>query len=125
METRTKLGQSDALTDKLRQFEQNKADLLVQLASEKCPPRIVPNIAKIVRQRIETLERLPESPYADAAVMDKARAALRDLLGNVTVIEEEDGVFARVDLARLCITDGAQDSLPEDLNLYSAVIKLV
>ncbi len=46
---------------------------------------------------------------ADADVMEKARSALRDLLGNVTVIEEEDGVFARVDLAKVCITDGAQE----------------
>ncbi len=103
------MGQSDALTDKLRQLEENKADLLIQIAAEKTPPRIVPNIDKIVRERIETLEHLPESPYADADVMEKARSALRDLLGNVTVIEEEDGVFARVDLARVCITDGAQE----------------
>ncbi len=67
----------------------------------------MPNIDKIIRERIETLETLPESPYADAVVMDKARAALRDLLGEVTVVEEPDGVFARVDLATVCIINGS------------------
>ncbi len=104
VETLTAVGQSDALTTKLRQLEQDKAELLVQLASEKRPPAIVPNVTKLVRARIETLERLPESPYTDAAVMDKARGALRDLLGEVTVVEEPDGVFSRVDMGRACIS---------------------
>ncbi len=107
VESLTAVGQSDALTDKLRQLERDKAELLVQLAAEKRPPTIVPNITQLVRERIETLERLPESPYADVAVMDKARGALRDLLGEVTVVEEPDGVFARVDMGRACITVGA------------------
>ncbi len=109
VETLTAVGQSDALTAKLLQLEQDKAELLVRLASEKRPPAIVPNVSKLVRERIETLERLPESPYADAAVMDKARSALRDLLGEVTVVEESDGVFARVDMGRACITSGAEE----------------
>ena len=107
VDTLTAVGQSDALTAKLRQLEQDKAELLVRLASEKRPPTIVPNVTKLVRERIETLERLPESPYSDAAVMDNARVALRDLIGEVTVVEEPDGVFARVDMGRACITVGA------------------
>jgi len=109
VESLTAVGQSDALTAKLQQLEQDKAELLVQLASEKRPPTIVPDVTKLVRERIETLERLPESPYADAAIMDKARLALRDLLGEVTVVEESDGVFARVDMGRACITYGAEE----------------
>lgn len=109
VETLAAVGQSDALTAKLRQLEQDKAERLVRLASEKRPPAIVPNVTKLVRERIETLESLPESPYADAEVMDQARVALSDLLGEVTVVEKPDGVFARVDMGRVCITSGAEE----------------
>lgn len=109
VESLTAVGQSDALTVKLRQLERDKAELLMKLSSEKRPPAIVPNVAQIVRERIETLENLPESPYTDANIMDAARVALHGLLGNVTVVEEPDGVFARVDMGRACITYGAEE----------------
>jgi hypothetical protein len=57
--------------------------------------------------RSRNLEKLPQHPQRDDAVMDKARAALRGLLGAVTVVEEPGGGFAQVELGR-CITHGAE-----------------
>ena len=41
----------------------------------------------------EKLERLPEALARDA---DEAREALRDLIGEITVIEEDTGVWAEI-----------------------------
>ena len=50
----------------------------------------------------------------DVPLMERARAGLRELLGgNVVVTEEEDGVFAKIQLGRMCITDGAEDAFSD------------
>ena len=106
--TLASIGGSDALTTRLRQLETDKSALMMQLAYKPEPVQIVPDIAKHVRSVVNSLQNLPENPHRDEALMDKARAALHGLLGNVTVIEESEGVFARIDMGRACITVGAE-----------------
>lgn len=72
------------------------------------PVKMVPDLGKRVRQMVKCLEKLPEDPHRDDALMDKARMAVRGLLGDVTVVEEEKGVFAQVQLAQVCISHGAE-----------------
>jgi hypothetical protein len=82
-------------------------DSLVGVACEPEPPQIYPDVEKRVRQLVQSLERLPEHPHRDATLMDKARAALRGLLGPVIIVEEQGAVFADVEMGRACITDGS------------------
>ncbi|MGH8194920.1 MAG: zinc ribbon domain-containing protein [Woeseiaceae bacterium] len=109
VESLSTIGTSEALTAKLRQLEADKAALAAQMAVRPAPVQIVPDVAKHVRQVVNSLETLPENPHRDNALMDKARVALRGLLGNVTVIEESAGVFAELQLGRACITAGAEE----------------
>lgn len=103
------IGTSKALTAKLRQLEADRATLQAQIAAGPAPVQIVPDVGRHVRSVIETLESLPENPHRDDELMDKARTALRGLLGEVTVIEEPTGVFAELQLGRACITVGAEE----------------
>lgn len=109
VESLSAVGTSEALTAKLRQLEADRASLKAQLAAKPAPPQIVPDVGKHVRKVIQTIESLPENPHRDDALMDKARAALRGLLGDVKVIEEPAGVFAELQLGRACITVGAEE----------------
>lgn len=105
----TAVGRSDALTAKLRQLEADKAAIAAQIVYEPKPPEIVPDVAKRVRELIKSLENIPEHPYRDEPLMDKARIALRGLLGPVTVTEEDGGVFAQIEMGRACISVGAEE----------------
>ncbi|MEX2123167.1 MAG: hypothetical protein WD795_04700 [Woeseia sp.] len=107
-DTLASIGGSDALTTRLRQLEAEKAALVLKLTYKPEPVRLVPDIAKHVRSVVKSLEKLPEHPYRDEPLMDKARAALQGLLGNVTVVEESDGVFAHVNMGQVYITHGAE-----------------
>ena len=106
------LGRSDALTAKLRKLEAKKAEIELKLSSQLAPAEIVPHLASRVRERIETLEHIPQSPYTNQDITDNARAALKGLLGNVTLIEEGDVVYADLEMGRACISDGNGGSIP-------------
>jgi hypothetical protein len=68
----------------------------------------VPNVEQLIRQRIRLLDEIPREPLADEALRERAREAVRGLLGGeATVVEESDGVYAEVDFGRVYITDGA------------------
>lgn len=102
------LGKSKALTTKLQQLELDRATIQAKLAHKPEPVAFVPDIGGRVRKVIEGLEHLPEHPQRDDELMQKARAALRDLLGDVKVIEEAGAVFAQIEMGRACITHGAE-----------------
>ena len=70
-------------------------------------PEMVPDIGERVRDAINCLERLPENPYRDEPLMDRARAALGGLLGPVIIKEARDGICAQGELGRACMTLGA------------------
>ena len=108
VESLSNIGTSDALTARLRQLEHDKAAIISRLATDAEPVQMVPDVGKRMRQIVKTIENLPMNPQRDDALMDKARAALRGYLGNVTVVEDGDGVFAQVELGRTCITHGAE-----------------
>src|SRR5690606_25183361 len=93
VETLSEVGRSDALTAKLRQLEQEKVRVKAQLAAD-APVRMVPNVEKVIRDRIKMLEDLPRDPMTDAALTEKARMAVKAVLGNVTVIEDGEHVVA-------------------------------
>lgn len=59
----------------------------------------MPDVEKRVRALVKSLEKLPENPYRDEALMDKARAAVRGPVGPVRIVEDQGGVFAEVDWA--------------------------
>ena len=54
------------------------------------------------------LEDLPRG-CGDADMMEKARSSVKAMLGNVTVVEDVEGVFAEVDLGRTYISVGAEE----------------
>lgn len=53
------------------------------------------------------------SAAADTVLTEKACAAVRELLGQVKLVEVGDAVFAEVNLARWYINHGTQESLPK------------
>lgn len=64
---------------------------------------------------------MPRDGMTDAALMEKARAAVKALLGSVSVVEEGDAVFAEVDFGRAYINHGAENAVPD---LYLKPIRL-
>ena len=107
VETLTAVGKSEALTSKLRELEAEKDAIAARIISEPAMPRIVPNVQQTIRAQIKTLERLSANPYADETILERTRAALRGLLGVVTVTEQHGDVFADIEMGRSCITVGA------------------
>ena len=63
---------------------------------------------KALRARVEVLSNLPRD-CDDPALMEKARAAVKTMLGEVMVFEDETGIVAQVDLGRAYITVGAEE----------------
>lgn len=108
VESLSAIGTSDALTARLRRLELDRAALLAQIAHKPAPVEFVPDVSKHVGRIVNQLEKLPEHPHCDAELMEKARAGLRGLLGEIVVIEESDGVYAQIEMGRACITHGAE-----------------
>lgn len=108
VDTLSAVGRSGALTTKLQQLESEKARIEATISAAAKPPRIVPNVEKVLRERITTLEQMPRDAVADPALMEKARAAVKALLGSVSVVEEGDAIFAEVDFGRAYINHGAE-----------------
>lgn len=104
----TRLGGSVALLARLRELEASKARVVDAMAADARPVEIVPDVEKLIRERIRTLEKIPSHRLADDGLRETARSAVRGLLGgDVPLVEEADGVYAVVDLGRVCITHGA------------------
>ncbi len=76
-------------------------------AADANPPRIVPNVEKALRDRVKLLECLPRD--ADPIQMEKVRAAVKAMLGEVMIYEDEAEIYAEVDLGRWYITYGAEE----------------
>ena len=80
------------------------------------PPRLVPNIERLVIARIEKLEQAA----LDRDHGERARVTAHELIGSVRVIEEGEHIIAEIDGSRLLIpsapldvTNGAQETLPK------------
>lgn len=102
------VGTSHALTAKLRELEEDQARVKDQLVAEASPPRIVPNVEKALRERVKLLDELPRD-CADPDLMEKARASVKAMLGDVRVVEDSAGIYAEVDFGRAYINYGAEE----------------
>lgn len=69
------------------------------------PPRLVPNIQRLVIARIETLEQAALDPDHG----ERARVTAQELIGNVRVIEESEHIIAEIDGGRLLMQGAALD----------------
>ena len=103
------VGRSKALSAKLKQLESERDTLRAELNNRPPPPQIVPNVGKHLRTLIGSLEDIPQHPNRDDALNDKAREAVRALIGNATVVEDNESVYAEIEMGRACITHGAQE----------------
>jgi hypothetical protein len=79
-------------------------------------PEIIPNVERVLRQRVELLERTfaptsgTRARQLDDALTEKGRATIRDLLGKVRVVEDGEDFFAELNLGRaVYISHGAQE----------------
>jgi hypothetical protein len=89
----------------VRELETRKAALESQMRMIDKPPRIVPNVERMVVARIEQLEEAARDPERG----DRVRVAAQDLLGSVRVIEEGDHIIAELDGGRLLALGAAPD----------------
>jgi hypothetical protein len=97
------------MTAKLRKLEADKARVEVELVAEAEPPRIIPNVETIIRDKIKALEDISRDARTDDALTERARTAVQSIIGQVRVVEDDDGVVAKVDLGRCYITHGAEE----------------
>lgn len=103
------VGGSEALHTRLRTLEADKARVAAQIDAAGKTARLVPNVEKLVRERLQALENVPRED-APADLKEKARAAVQDMLGgHVTVVEDGEHVVAEVDLGRMVYKHGAQE----------------
>jgi site-specific DNA recombinase len=110
-----KVGTSAALLARVRALEADRARLVAALHEGGKPPTIVPNVERVVRQRVELLEHMlapvvdTSGRQLDDAVTEKGRAAVRELIGEERVVEDGEDVFAEVSYGRLVYNIGAQE----------------
>src|SRR5688500_7472657 len=92
--------------------------LSAELVTEREPPRHVPNVERVLRERVKRLEETlgPRTKPGNEPLAERGRAALRELLGKIRIIEEGEHVFAEFDLGRAVLSQSinryAQESLP-------------
>jgi hypothetical protein len=91
------LGKSAAMLARVRELEARKATLDGQIRIIEKPPRIVPNIDRMVLARIEQLEESARHPEHG----DRVRVAAHDYIDSVRVIEEGEHIIAEIDGGRL------------------------
>ena len=68
---------------------------------------VVPNLERVVRERIRVLEDIPHEDL-EAELKECARLAVKALLGEIAVVEEGGHVVAEIDLERVVYTVGAE-----------------
>lgn len=78
------LGKAAAVLARARELEARKAAIEAQMRMIDKPPRLVPNIERMVVARIERLGEAARDPDHG----DRVRVAAHDLMGSVRVIEE-------------------------------------
>ena len=90
---------------RVRELEARKATIEAQIRMIEKPPRLVPNIERMVLARVEQLEEAALHPEHG----DRVRVAAHDLIGSVRVIEEGEHIIAEIDGGRLLIPSAALD----------------
>jgi site-specific DNA recombinase len=110
------LGKSAAVLARVRELEARKASLEGQIRAIDKPPRIVPNVERMIVARIERLEDAARDPDKG----DRVRVEAQDLIGSVRVIEEGEHIIGEIDGGRFLIlggspdvTNGAQETAPQ------------
>ena len=91
----------------LQELESTKTEIESQLNATPPPTRPVPDVEKLLRERVKTLEDLLR--VADPELIEQARSSVKAMLGEVKVFEDASGVYAEVDLGRAYITNGAEE----------------
>ena len=74
-------------------------------------PHLVPNVEAVLRNCIKALESVPRDKLADPDLAERARVAVREVLGEGKVVEEDENIFAEVGLGRQYINLGAQEAV--------------
>ena len=104
-----KLGGSAALLARVRSLEADKAKITATLATGTKPIKLVPNVEKAIREKVRALEAIPRDALTDDVLIEKARAAVWDVIGTVTVREDGERVYAEVDFGRWYINQSAEE----------------
>lgn len=99
------LGKSAAVLARVRELEARKAIVEAQIRMVDKPPRIVPNIERMVVARIERLEDAARAPEGG----ERVRVEAQDLIGSVRLIEEGGHIIAEIDGGRLLTLGAAPD----------------
>ncbi len=104
VESLVAVGNSDALTTKLRELESRRAD--VASAAKENPSPLVVGAADKWAEIVADLENL--RTRATPGEVETARGLLREIIGEVTITEKPDGIFAYAKLGATGYKAGAQ-----------------
>ena len=106
-ETICEVGRSDILTEKLRDLEERKEWLTSQVAARRTPSKLVTGASDKWHDVVSNLENLRH--YATPDEMESARAEIREIVGEVLMIERGAHVFAKTKLnENMGFNSGAQ-----------------
>ena len=106
-ETICEVGRSDILTAKLRELEERRERLVSQVSSTASVNKIVTGASDKWREIVSNLENLRH--YATPDEMESARAEIREIVGEVLMIEKGAHVFAKTKLnENMGFNSGAQ-----------------
>ncbi len=111
-ETICEVGRSDIVTAKLKELEAERRSLNAQVSSVASAAKLLPGATDKWREIVVDLEN--PNKVAQPDEMDTARRALRDIIGEVTVVEEDTGVIAYAKLSNDAVyKHGAENAAPE------------
>jgi len=97
-ETICEVGRSDILTKKLKDLESEKRQLAADVSAQKATPvNLLAGAADQWTKIVSNLEDLRH--YAKPDEMDSARAAIREIVGEISVFEKDSHVFAKTKLS--------------------------
>lgn len=93
------IGQSDALTEKLRDLEVRKAEMPTFVDLPNMP--LIESATEKWKEIVSDLENLRNCANPDE--VESARGILREIIGEVEIREEPDGVFAYTKLNAISV----------------------
>jgi hypothetical protein len=91
-ETICEVGRSDILTAKLRELEAERQRLDTQISRASSPAKLLPGAADKWREIVSNLGNLKN--YATHDEIGSARESIREIVGEVVVLEKDSHVFA-------------------------------
>ena len=101
------IGRSEVLSRKLKELESTRREILLRSEMRKAPTNLAVGAAEQWIKIVSDLENLRH--YAQPDEMESARAAIREIVGEVLMVEKDAHVFAKTKLnENMGFNNGAQ-----------------